>query len=184
MSRFRWAWSSLNFYKEYLFGFETLVFATSGIFSMHKQLVTRDAPIDRPVIGIGRFFALPARIGDRPVSLTSCRFRADPFIARGSGNDITATRTLTVACKHVVLHIDIHMSMVLHENDSNFNCIQCKRRLITTDNVFMSCQMRLACTAWVSVWARQHTQSNSQKFIDAYFGRKKKKDMIIWQNMI
>ncbi len=31
---------SLNFDKEYLFGFETLVFATSGILSMHKQLVT------------------------------------------------------------------------------------------------------------------------------------------------
>ncbi len=29
-----------NFDKEYLFGFETLVFATSGISSMHKQLVT------------------------------------------------------------------------------------------------------------------------------------------------
>ncbi len=27
-------------YKEYLFGFETLVFATLGIFSMHNQLVT------------------------------------------------------------------------------------------------------------------------------------------------
>ncbi len=40
MSRFRGAWTSLNFYKEYLFGFETLVFATLGIFSMHEQLVT------------------------------------------------------------------------------------------------------------------------------------------------
>ncbi len=40
MSCFRKAWSSLNFYKEYLYGFETLVFATSGILSMHKQLVT------------------------------------------------------------------------------------------------------------------------------------------------
>ncbi len=40
MSRFRGAWSSLKFNKEYLFGFETLVFATSGILSMHKQLVT------------------------------------------------------------------------------------------------------------------------------------------------
>ncbi len=40
MSCFRGAWSSLNFYKEYLFGFETLVFATSGILSMHEQLVT------------------------------------------------------------------------------------------------------------------------------------------------
>ncbi len=36
MSRFRGG----NFDKEYLFGFETLVFATSGILSMHKQLVT------------------------------------------------------------------------------------------------------------------------------------------------
>ncbi len=40
MSRFRGAWTSLNFDKEYLFGFETLVFVTSGISSMHKQLVT------------------------------------------------------------------------------------------------------------------------------------------------
>ncbi len=40
MSRFRGTWSSLNFDKEYLFGFETLVFAASGILSMHKQLVT------------------------------------------------------------------------------------------------------------------------------------------------
>ncbi len=39
MSRFRWAWTSLNFYKEYLFGFETYVFATSGIISTHNQLV-------------------------------------------------------------------------------------------------------------------------------------------------
>ncbi len=40
MSCFRGAWQSLNFDKEYLFGFETLVFATSGILSMHNQLVT------------------------------------------------------------------------------------------------------------------------------------------------
>ncbi len=40
MSRFRGLCQSLNFYKEYLFGFETLVFATSGILSMHKQLIT------------------------------------------------------------------------------------------------------------------------------------------------
>ncbi len=39
MSCFRGAWQSLNFDKEYLFGFETLVFATSGILSMHNQLV-------------------------------------------------------------------------------------------------------------------------------------------------
>ncbi len=40
MSHFRGEWTSLTFYKEYLFGFETLVFATSGILSMHEQLVT------------------------------------------------------------------------------------------------------------------------------------------------
>ncbi len=40
MSRFRRPWSSLNFYKEYLFGFETLVFASLGILSIHIQLVT------------------------------------------------------------------------------------------------------------------------------------------------
>ncbi len=40
MSRFRGAWQSLNFDKEYLFGFETLVFATSGSLSTHNQLVT------------------------------------------------------------------------------------------------------------------------------------------------
>ncbi len=34
MSRFRGAWQNLNFDKEYLFGFETLVFATSGILSI------------------------------------------------------------------------------------------------------------------------------------------------------
>ncbi len=44
MSRFRGAWQSLNFDKEYLFGFETLVFATSGISSMHNQLVTINTP--------------------------------------------------------------------------------------------------------------------------------------------
>ncbi len=40
MRRFREAWQSLNFSKEYVFGFETLVFATSGILSMQNQLVT------------------------------------------------------------------------------------------------------------------------------------------------
>ncbi len=34
------AWSTLNFDKEYLFVFETLIFVTSGILSIHKQLVT------------------------------------------------------------------------------------------------------------------------------------------------
>ncbi len=40
ISRFSGTWQSLNFDKEYLFGFETLVFATSGIVSIHNQLVT------------------------------------------------------------------------------------------------------------------------------------------------
>ncbi len=34
------AWTSLNFNKEYLLGFETLGFASLGISSMHEQLVT------------------------------------------------------------------------------------------------------------------------------------------------
>ncbi len=38
--RFRKVWQSLNSYKEYLFGFETLVFATLHRLYMHKQLVT------------------------------------------------------------------------------------------------------------------------------------------------
>ncbi len=37
---FRKAWQSLNFNKEYLFGFETLIFAALQILYMHKQLVT------------------------------------------------------------------------------------------------------------------------------------------------
>ncbi len=40
MSRFRRAWQILNFYKEYLFGFETLIFATLQMLYIHKQLVT------------------------------------------------------------------------------------------------------------------------------------------------
>ncbi len=40
MSRFRKAWQSLNFYKEYLFVFETLIFATLQILHMHTQLIT------------------------------------------------------------------------------------------------------------------------------------------------
>ncbi len=40
MSSFRGAWQSLNFDKENLFGFETLIFATVQILSMHKQIVT------------------------------------------------------------------------------------------------------------------------------------------------
>ncbi len=33
-------WQSLNFDKECIFGFETLFYASSGIVSMHNQLVT------------------------------------------------------------------------------------------------------------------------------------------------
>ncbi len=40
MSCFRGPWQSLNFDKEYLFGFETLISVTSGILSMHNQLET------------------------------------------------------------------------------------------------------------------------------------------------
>ncbi len=40
MNCFRGTWQSLNFDKEYLFGFETFVFATSGIVSMYNQLLT------------------------------------------------------------------------------------------------------------------------------------------------
>ncbi len=100
---------------------------------------SRDAPIYRPVIGIGRFLEWPAQISDRPVSLTSCWFRADPFIASGAGRDVIVTRTLTVACNHVVSH----------ENDSNLNGIQCKGRSI----MYLCCE---AWTPWVSVWERQH----------------------------
>ncbi len=56
MSRFRGAWQSLNFYKEYVFGFETLVFATSEILSepilpirrirtLHRAPETPDGPL-------------------------------------------------------------------------------------------------------------------------------------------
>jgi len=40
-SHFRRAWQSLNFDKEYTFGFETLVFATLQIFFMHQELATK-----------------------------------------------------------------------------------------------------------------------------------------------
>ncbi len=81
------------------------------------------------MIGIGRFLAWPAWIGERPVSLTSCWFRADPFIASSAGRDsagrdVTATRTLTVDITVASIHV------VSRENNSNFNGIQCKRRLI------------------------------------------------------
>ncbi len=37
MSCFRKVWKILNFYKEYLFGFETLIFATLQILSVHYK---------------------------------------------------------------------------------------------------------------------------------------------------
>ncbi len=40
-----------------------------------RAVLDRDAPIDRPVIRIVRFRTWPAWIGDRLVSLTSCRFQ-------------------------------------------------------------------------------------------------------------
>ncbi len=39
------AWQSLNFDKENIFGFETLIFATVQILSMHKQIVTLIWPL-------------------------------------------------------------------------------------------------------------------------------------------
>ncbi len=65
-----------------------------------------DRPIDRPVIEIGRFLAWLAWIDDQPVSLTSCRFRADPFIASGAGRDITDTPTLTVDITVASIHVE------------------------------------------------------------------------------
>ncbi len=59
------------------------------------RLGSRDAPIDWPVNVICRFFAWPAHISDRPVSVMSCQFRANPFIASGADNDGTATPTLS-----------------------------------------------------------------------------------------
>ncbi len=136
--------------------------------------ITRDAPIDRPVIGMVRFLSWPARIGDRPVSLTSCRFRADPIIASGAGRDVTATCTLTVYITVASIHV------VSHENYSNFNGIHCKRRLI----------MCLFRARWslnsLSECVREtaHT-SNSQKCTGAYCGRKKKylQNMILVSNI-
>ncbi len=40
LSRLRGVWQNLNFDKEYLFCFETLVFANSGILSMNNHIVT------------------------------------------------------------------------------------------------------------------------------------------------
>ncbi len=48
MSHFRGPWQSLNFDKEYLFGFETLVFATSGILSM--QILKSQKQLDELAI--------------------------------------------------------------------------------------------------------------------------------------
>ncbi len=64
-------------------------------------LIIRNEPIDRPVIGIRRFFNMTGP--DRwPAGLASCRFRADPE----TGRDVTATRTLT-------LNTSIHVRMIL-----------------------------------------------------------------------
>ncbi len=41
MRRFRSVWTSLNFDKEYLFGFEALDLVISAILSIHVQLVTK-----------------------------------------------------------------------------------------------------------------------------------------------
>ncbi len=60
----------------------------------------------------------------RLISLTSCRYRADPIIASSAGRDVTAMHTLTVDITVVSIHV------FLLENDSNFNGIQCKQRLI------------------------------------------------------
>ncbi len=70
------------------------------------EIKSADTPIDRPVIGIGRFLAWPARISDRPVSLTSCRF--DPILllpaaqAETSQPRVHSQYDITVVCKHVV----------------------------------------------------------------------------------
>ncbi len=61
MSRFRGAWQNLNFDKEYLFGFETLVFATSGILSVHKQLLTlqrESKTLNHIILILFNFFAI------------------------------------------------------------------------------------------------------------------------------
>ncbi len=114
-----------------------------------------DAPIDWPVIWIGRFFAWPARIGDRLVFFMSSRFQA---LLLPAAQAETSQCTLTVTCKHVICR----------ENDSNLNCIQCKWRLI-----MYLCRARCGLHSLSEcVRERQHTQSNSQKCIDTYCGRK------------
>ncbi len=85
-----------------LFGGITEYFSAKNLSSGFVQVSEsffffRDAPIDWPVIGIGRFLAWPARI-----------------------NNWSHVTVSLVVCKHVVLL----------ENNSNFNGIQCKRRLI------------------------------------------------------
>ncbi len=62
--------------------------------------------------------------------------------------------------RHDVTQPCAHSHVISHENDSNFNCIQCKRRLI-----MYLCHTRCGLN---SQSERQHTQSNSQKSIDAY----------------
>ncbi len=61
---------------------------------------------------------------------------------------------------------------------SNLNGIQCKRRLI-----MYLCRARWGLHSLSEcVWERPHTQRNSQKCVDAYCGRKKKKRDL--QNML
>ncbi len=112
--------------------------------------VFRDAPIDRPVIRIGWFFAWrPGSVTGR-VSLSSCRYRADPFIATifQRRRQTSQSHAHSVACKHIVSC----------ENAINVIMYLCRASLPDE-----------ACTVEVSV---RETQSTSQKCIDAYCGRK------------
>ncbi len=87
------------------------------------NVIIRDAPIDRPGIGIGRFLAWPAPIGDRLVILTSCRFRAF-YCQRHRQRRHSHAHTHSMISQS---HVSTSFSS---ENDSNFNDIQCKQRLI------------------------------------------------------
>ncbi len=81
----------------------------------------RDAPIDWPVIGIGRFLAWPARINNWfHVTVSPIPSRSILLPAAQAETSQPCAVDITVVCKHVVLL----------ENNSNFNGIECKRRLI------------------------------------------------------
>ncbi len=82
------------------------------------QAINRDARLT------GQWSKLSDFSHDWPVSLTSCRFWADPFIASVACRDVTVTRTLTVdtpSCVSASFHV--RMIQIL-------NGIQCKRQLI------------------------------------------------------